>query len=288
MAALVRAVEQGSLSAAARSLGTTQPTVSKLLTALERQVGARLLERSSQRVSPTDEGRRLLETARRMLEDYDEVLADVRSVASTPRGRVRLAAPVALGECRLNAWMPSFLAQYPDVLLDVILEDRFVDLVGERIDLALRIGGTLPNDLVARPVGTWPRLLVASPGYLQRHGTPQHPADLAAHAYLRYAAAPDDTLALTSTEGTLTVPVRSRYRINSAVALRHSVEQGAGITLQPRWMVSDLLQDGRLVQVLPAWNGAAQVAHLIHAPRRRLPARVAVLLDYLLLRLASL
>lgn len=288
MKALVRTVELGSLSAAARALGTTQPTISKLLTDLEHQTHAKLLERSSARVLLTAEGERLVETARRMLEDYDEALVDLQGRRSTPKGTIRMAAPVALGQCWLNTRLPLFLDRYRDVDIEVMLEDRFVDPVEERIDLALRIGTELPPHLVAKPVGRWPRWLVASPEYLKRHGNLRQPGELIDHSYLRYAGGPHEEIELTGDEGTITVAVRSRYRINSALALLHSVEGGIGVAMQPSWMVADRIASGRLVRVLPQWHGPEQVAHLLYQPQRRQPVRVAVLLDFLLTELRGL
>ena len=140
MGAYVRAVELGSLSAAAREMATTQPTVSKLVAALEREVGARLLERSSQRVLPTEEGARFLASAKRMLEDYEEALNDVAGGLREPRGLVRISAPVALGELRLNRLMLQVLDRFPMLQIELLLEDRFVDPVEERVDLTVRIG----------------------------------------------------------------------------------------------------------------------------------------------------
>ena len=185
------AVELGSLSAAARELQTTQPTVSKLVAALEHTVGVRLLERSSARVLLTDEGARFLASARQLLEDYDEAVAELKQRMREPKGLVCISAPVALGELRLNRLMLQAMAQYPLLEIELVLEDRFVDPVEERIDLALRIGGALPPDLVARPLAVWPRHLVASPDYLQRKEAPNRPKDLPRHDYLRYAGSGD-------------------------------------------------------------------------------------------------
>lgn len=288
MRALLRTVELGSLSAAARSLGTTQPTVSKLLTHLEHQVGVKLLERSSARVVTTVEGERFLETARRVLEDCDEALAELQGLRADPAGLVRVAAPVALGQCWLNALIPGFLERYPRIELEVVLEDRFVDLVEERIDIALRIGGDLPPNLVALPAGRWPRQLVASKAYLRRQGTPRVPADLSRHSYLQYAGGSRDEVTLTGPRGPVTAPVNSRYRVNSAIALLDCVDAGLGISLQPSWMVAGRIQEGRLVHVLPQWSGPPQVAHVLFHPRRRQPARVTVLLDFLRVELEKL
>jgi DNA-binding transcriptional LysR family regulator len=281
MGAFVRAVELGSLSAAARELGTTQPTVSKLVAALEHAVGARLLERSSTRVQPTGEGARFLARAKELLEDYEDAVADLDARAPHPRGLVRLSAPVALGVLRLNALMLRALEGFTQLQVELLLEDRFVDPVAERIDLALRIGGPLPPDLVARRLAVWPRYAVASPAYVARCGEPSEPADLPGHAWLRYAGG-DDTVVLDGPAGRAALKVPTRYRVNSAVALLEAVQDGAGVALQPSWMVDALLQQGKLVRLLPQWTGPAQVAHLLSAPRRRQPPRVQVLADLLL------
>jgi len=280
MGAFVRAVELGSLSAAAREMATTQPTVSKLVAWLEREMGARLLERSSQRVVPTEEGSRLLVHAKRLIEDYEEALADVASGVREPRGLVRLSAPVALGELRLSALVLEILSALPQLEVELLLEDRFVDPVEERIDLTIRIGGVLPADLVARPLAVWPRYLVASPDYVRRKGRPRRPAELPAHDYLRYAAS-DDVLHLRSGDESAVLELASRYRVNSAIALLDAVQSGAGISLQPCWMVDEALRQGTLVRLLPRWTGPAQTAHVVHAPRRRLPARVQAVMNYL-------
>ncbi|MBE7369545.1 LysR family transcriptional regulator [Ramlibacter pallidus] len=280
MGAYVRAVELGSLSAAARELGTTQPTVSKLVAALERELGARLLERSTRRVLPTEEGARFLASARRLLEDYEEALDDIAGGVREPRGLVRLSAPVALGELRLNRLMLQVLAKLPRVQVELLLEDRFVDPVEERIDLMVRIGGTLPPDLVARQLAAWPRYFVAAPSYVRASGRPRRPQDLRDHAYLRYAGS-DEIVTLTGRKGSMTLELDSRYRVNSAIALLEAVQGGAGVALQPSWMVDALLRQGRLVRLLPQWTGPAQTAHLVHAPRRRLPARVQAVMEAL-------
>jgi DNA-binding transcriptional LysR family regulator len=278
MGAFVRAVELGSLSAVAREAATTQPTVSKLVAWLEREVGARLLERSSQRVLPTEEGSRFLAHAKRLVEDYEEALAEVASGVREPRGLVRVSAPVALGELRITGLMLEMLARLPQLQVELLLEDRFVDPVEERVDLTVRIGGQLPADLVARPLAVWPRYLVASPDYVRRQGRPRRPQDLAGHSYLRYADR-EEAVHLSGRDGSVALELASRYRVNSAIALLGAVHAGAGIALQPSWMVDDALRLGTLVRLLPRWTGVAQTAHIIHAPRRRLPMRVQAVMD---------
>lgn len=281
MNVFVRAVELGSLSAAARSLSTTQPTVSKLIAALEASLGVRLLERGAARVVPTDEGLRFLDSARRLLEDYEEAVADLDAGTRQPRGLVRISAPMALGELKLNALMLRVLAQYPELQIDLMLEDRFVDPVEERFDLTVRIGGALPPDLVARELAVWPRYIVASPEYVKRHGQPKALTDLAAHRFLRYPMWTDDTVTLTGPGGAVDVTLATRYRINHAVALLDAVRAGAGIAFQPCWMVKELLAQGALLRLLPQWGGPAQTAYLVYPRRRRQPMRVQLLMDAL-------
>ncbi|KQP49726.1 LysR family transcriptional regulator [Pseudorhodoferax sp. Leaf274] len=281
MQVFVRAAELGSLSAAARSLATTQPTVSKLIAALEASLGVRLLERGPARMVLTDEGLRFAESARRLLEDYEEAVTDLDQRTREPRGLVRIAAPVALGELKLHPLMLRALQQYPELQIDLMLEDRFVDPVEERFDLTVRIGGVLPPDLVARQLATWPRYIVASPAYVQRHGRPQALEDLARHAFLRYPGWTDDVVTLRSAEGPVELPITTRYRINHAAALLDAVRAGAGIAFQPCWMVKDLIARGELVRLLPQWSGPAQDAYLVYPRRRRQPMRVQVLQELL-------
>lgn len=289
MNVFVRSAELGTLSAAARSLSTTQPTVSKLIASLEASLGVRLLERGPARVVLTDEGLRFLESARRLLEDYEEAVADLGERARQPRGLVRISAPVALGELKLNPLMLRALQQYPELQVDLMLEDRFVDPVEERFDLTVRIGGALPRDLVARELATWPRYIVASPEYVRRHGRPRTLKDLASHRFLRYPLWVDDAVTLTGPDGTVDLPIDSRYRVNHAVALLNAVRDGAGIAFQPSWMVKDLIQRKLLLRLLPQWTGPSQTAHMVYPRRRRqLPVRVQVMMDLLTREIESL
>jgi len=288
MNAFVRVAELGSLSAAARSLATTQPTVSKLIAALEGSLDVRLLERSASRVMVTDEGLRFVESARRLLEDYEEAVADLNQGTREPRGLVRISAPMALGELKLNPLMLRSLQQYPELRIDLVLEDRFVDPVEERFDLTVRIGGALPPDLVARPLATWPRYIVASPDYIRRHGRPRRPTDLSRHQFLRYPNWTGDKVTLSGTDGTLDLPVVTRYSINHAVALLDAVREGAGIAFQPCWMVKDLLERRELVRLLPAWDGPSQTVHLMYPRHRRQAMRVQVMKDLLVREIQAL
>jgi len=278
--AFAHSVDSGSLSAAARTLGITQPTISKLVMQLEHELGVRLLRRNAAGLSTTEEGQRFYERAKRILEDYEEAVVDVRAGIQQPRGLLRVSAPVTLGQRHLNTMAIEFLKRYPDIQLELLLDDRFIDPQEARIDVSLRLGDALPQNLVGRHLATWPRVLVASPAYIAARGLPDTPMQLLNHDYLRYAAG-DDGLLLQGPDGLLTVPVQSRYRVNNAIALFDSVIIGAGISLQPTWMVAEQLTLGQLVRVLPSYTGPVQKAHLLYAPRRHQPLRVRVLVDFL-------
>lgn len=288
MSAFVRVADLGSLSAAARSLSTTQPTISKQIAALEASLGVRLLERGPSQVVLTDEGTRFVDSARRLLEDYDEAIAALDEGTRQPRGLVRISAPVALGELHLNALMLGALREFPELEIDLILDDRFVDPVEERFDLVVRIGGPLPLDLVARKLATWPRYIVASRDYLRRRGRPRHIEDLVRHPFLRYPIGINETVPLHGPGGHVDVPISTRYSLNHAVALLSSVRDGAGIAFQPSWMVSDLIARKELVRLLPQWTGPSQTAHIVYPQRLRQPMRVQVMLKKLSELIAAL
>ncbi|MYN03530.1 LysR family transcriptional regulator [Pseudoduganella sp. DS3] len=278
----VRAVELGSLSAVAREQHTTQSNISKIVAALEEDLGVRLLERSTASLSPTVPGRRFYERARGVLEEYADAVADVRGESAAASGLLRINAPVALGQFRLNGFVQEFLRQYPGIEVELILNDRMVDMVEEGVDIAVRLGGELPPNVVARRIGASPRLLVAAPSYLKAHGTPQAPQDLAAHEYIRFAwASSGDALELTDGTRSVTVATHGRYRVNNALAIRDTLAAGGGIGLCPEWLVQDLLAQRKLRRVLRDWQGSAQELHLLYPSRRYLPHRVRLMLDFL-------
>ncbi len=284
----VRAVELGSLSAVAREQLTTQSNISKIAAALEDDLGVRLLERSTASLSPTMPGRRFYERARGLLEEYADAVADVRGETAAASGLLRINAPVALGQFCLNGYVQDFLQQYPGMEVELILNDRMVDLVEEGVDIAVRLGSDLPPNVIARRVGASPRLLVAAPAYLKAHGTPQTPAQLAEHDYIRFAwSSTGDKLELSDGEQRVTVATHGRYRVNNALAIRDTLAAGGGIGLCPEWLVHDLLAQRKLRPVLRGWQGQEQELNLLYPSRRYLPHRVRLMLDYLQQRFAA-
>lgn len=280
MRTFVRTVELGSLSAAARELGTTQPTVSKLLAQLEQQLAVRLFERSTRGLAPTGQGQHFYRDAKLLVEQFDAAVSEVQGMTGKASGLLRINAPVALGQYRINAMVQQFLAAYPGIDVELILNDRFVDLVEEGVDVAFRLGGSLPPDAIGRHLASTPRMLVASPAYLDRRGAPAQPGDLARHDFVRFAWTPGAAVDLFRGGEEARVQTASRYRVNNALAIREALMLGSGVGLCPEWLVRDLLDSGELVRVLEDWSARPQELHLLYPSRRYQPLRARLFIDF--------
>ncbi|MBV8660120.1 MAG: LysR family transcriptional regulator [Burkholderiales bacterium] len=281
MQVFVRVVEMGSLSAVARDMQTTQPTVSKTIANLEAVVGARLLERSTTGLTVTIAGKRFYDRAKRVLDAYEEALADARGELEKPAGLVRISAPIGIGQVHLSAAIQQFLRAYPDIQVELMLNDRMVDLIEEGIDLAMRLSGHLPGNLVARKIGRSRRVLLASPAYLARHGTPQVIDDLARHNFVRYAGLQGDRISFNRAGEVVEVEVSGQFHVNNSLAVRECLETGFALGMAPMWLVDDLLQSGRLLQILPEWQGAPHDVHLLYPFGRFMPLRTRTLITFL-------
>lgn len=280
MRTFVRTLELGSLSAAARELGTTQPTVSKLLAQLEQHLAVRLFQRSTRGLSPTEQGRQFYLDAKLVLDGFDAAVGTVQGMGGQVSGLLRINAPVGLGQLRINAIVARFLAAHPSVDIELILDDRYIDMVAEGVDIAFRLGGPLPPDVTGRHLATIPRFLATSPAYLQQRGVPEQPADLAGHDVVRFALTPGTTIDLQRGSDAVRVPVRSRYRVNNALAIREALVLGSGIAICPDWLIHDLLASGELVQVLEGWAARHQDLYMLTPSRRYQPLRVKTFIDF--------
>ena len=289
MAVFATIVETRSITAAAAELGLSAPTVSKALARLEQRLGSRLLNRTSRRFALTDAGHALADRAARLLADAEAAQDALLAQSATPRGVVRLAAPMSFGLSGVAPILPDFLEQYPEVSVDIHLSDALVDVIGDGFDIALRIGELVDSSLRARRLAPMPSMLVASPAYLDRRGRPAHPADLANHdcfgyAYLRTR----DTWRFTSEAGeTVAVRPSGRLRANNGEATLPAVIAGLGIAAMPEFIVRLAVADGRLEPILPQWSGSRGSLFLITPPNGPRPARVQVLADFLVQRLSQ-
>ncbi|HVM98571.1 MAG TPA: LysR family transcriptional regulator [Caulobacteraceae bacterium] len=251
----VRVVETGSFSAAARDLRMGQPSVSKTVAALEARLGVRLLVRSSRQLHPTEAGEAFYERARRALAEADEAESAARGLGAGLAGRLRVCAPVTFGRLHIAPRLGEFLDAHPALRLELVMDDRRIDLMEENIDVALRLGDLSDSSLTARKLASTDRLVVASPAYLERKNAPRTPSELMAHeavVYSQQAVGDEWRLRQGSTEISVRAP--SRIAFSAAEGFREGLLAGLGLGIAPRWMVSPELAAGTLVPVLTDWT----------------------------------
>ena len=286
MHAFRRVVEQQSFGAAARSLQITGGAVSKLVAQLERNLGVRLLQRTTRSVSVTAEGQAFYRDAVRILGDVDAAAEAVSRGAATPAGRLRVSLPTSFALAWLAARLPAFVRAHPQIELDLALNDRYVDIVHEGFDCAIRIATQLPDStLVARRLGSVQRLLVAAPAYLELAPPLATPQDLGAHACLVYAQ--DGGPVEWPLQGAAPLRIDGFCRVNNSIMLRELLLAGMGLTLTPDFVVADLVAAGRLVEVLPAHRPAPLRVYGVSPQARQLSRRVGAFLDFVAGQMAS-
>lgn len=282
MQLFVRVAETGGFSAVAREAHTTQPTVSRTVAALEEHLGARLLNRSSRAVTLTDEGRQFYGFATRALEAVMEAEGSVGRRQSTPAGLLRLGAPVAFGRLHIAPHIGTFLQRYPEVEVELSMDDAFVDLIGHGLDLAVRVGDLGDPSLIARRIGTTRRVTVAASHYLDRHGVPDTPADLARHDCVVYTRlATGNRWHFVGPNGPIAIDVHGRFRADNSEAVREAVINGAGIAVIPIWMFGDEVRAGRVRIILEAFEPKPFPIHAVYSSRRQLSAKVRAMIDFL-------
>ena len=276
-------VAKGSFTRAAEALDTSPANVTRYINELEAHLATRLLNRSSRRLSLTEAGEALYERARAILDEVAETEAIVSSAALSPRGRLRINAPLSFGILHLAPLWPCFLARHPEIELDVDLVDRVVDLVDEGYDLAIRISRTGSQALVARRLAASRNIVCAAPAYIVRRGAPAVPADLLAHDCIGYSgAATSDEWHLADEAGRPhTVKVPCVLHSNNGDTARAAALAGLGIIWQPTFLIGDDLRQGRLVPLLPGYRMADIDVLAVYPSRRYLGAKVRVMIDFL-------
>jgi DNA-binding transcriptional LysR family regulator len=288
MAVFAKVVESASFAAAARHFGMSPAMVSKHVQALEERLGARLLNRTTRRVGATEVGQDYYERARHILAELEEAEGAAADLQTIPRGRLRVTAPVSFGTHQLAPAIADYLAAYPDVSIDLSLDDPYVDLLERRFDVALRLGQLPDSSLIARKLYSLKTVLCASPAYLEKNGTPQKPSDLAAHNCLIYTyAAPQNVWNFVDQSGKEEgVRVTGRFQATGGDALRALALKDAGIILMLDYVVVDDLKAGRLIRLLPDYATPETPVHAVYPHSRFLSAKTRTFIDFLASRCA--
>ncbi|MGO4667174.1 LysR substrate-binding domain-containing protein [Bosea sp. 2YAB26] len=285
MRAFVRVVEAGTFTRAADLLDIPKPTVTKQIQQLESHLHAKLLNRTTRRVTVTMDGAAYYERALRVLNEIDELDGSMASSQARPSGRLRVdvSAPLAMRVIIPN--LPEFHARYPDIQLDLGLSDRPADLLAENLDCAVRAGELTDQSLIARRIGEMYLVTCASPSYVQRHGEPQHPTDLEGDHFIvgyRYAGT-SRTAPFTYADGKESHEIRGRFvvSLNEGAGYVAAALAGLGIVQAPTFMVQEDIAAGRLVPLLTNWCSTPKPLHIVYPPNRHLSNKVRVFVDWL-------
>ena len=276
----VRAAETGSFSEVARERNVGQPTISKQVAALEERLSVQLLARTTRSVSLTEAGARYYEAVKDSLEGFEA--AEVAARGGSLAGRLRVGCAVAFGAVQIIPRLPGFLAHHPDLSVDLIVSDAFIDPVEAGVDMAVRVGELKDSAMLARRVGTTRRVTVAAPRYLERRGRPAAPGDLEAHDCVLFTRSQLGATWPFVTRGKPNpVEVTARFTADASPGVLEGVLSGLGIGLLPLWLAGPALKEGRLVRLLEAHEPPSLPIHLVSPQRRYTPPKVRALADYL-------
>ena len=282
MSVFRRVAETGSFSEVAREMTLSQPSVSKHVAALEKHLNVKLLSRSTRQLNLTDAGKLYYNQCTHILDELIETESIMRNQQSRPTGTLRINTPVTFGELDIVPHVWSFLANYPELNIELIMDDHYVDLVKEGVDMAVRVGPMTDSSLIARKIGDSPRVTVASPDYLAEHGEPKTLQDLKSHSCIVY------TLLTTRNEwhfmgpkGKETVRVNGRFSVNNPRSIRQAVLAGQGIAVTPTWLIGDALKKGQVKVILNEYVPTPLDIHAVYPERHFVPAKVRYFIDYL-------
>jgi len=278
-------VSEGSYAEAGRKLGTTRSSVSKAVTELETILGARLLDRTTRRVNPTEAGLAYHERCIDILARVEETEQQVSQLHEEPRGVLKLNAPMSFGALHLGDAVADFMEAYPDLKIEMTLNDRFVDPIEDGFDITIRIAKLQDSSLIARKLAPARRVLVASPQYLSRYQEPQRPAELSGHRCLNFGhTAPMQKWMLVSNGKAVAVPISSVLCSNNGDVLRLAAIRGQGITVLPTFIVGADVLAGRLAVILPSFPPTDLDIFALYAPHKHLATKVRAFIDFLVER----
>ncbi len=283
MELFVRIVETGSFSAVAREMDTTQPTVSKQLSGLEHKLKTRLLNRSTRQLSLTEAGSEYYEACKRILDQVHEAEGNVGRLQGLLAGLLKVNTSIALGQMYVGPLTLKFQKLHPGMEIDLSLVDRFVDVVEEGVDVAIRVGRLNDSSLVARRLGKTRRVAVATPAYLRKHGTPRTPAELANHNCLLYAylSTGNEWMFQGPDGNEIRVKVSGNFRANNGEAIRQAVLADLGIAVAPEWIALNDLESGAIKSILTNYAPTLMDIHAVYPSGRHLSAKVRAYVDFL-------
>jgi len=289
IAVFVQVVDAGSFTAAAEKLGLSKSVVSKYVTRLEERLGARLLNRTTRRLSLTEVGHAFYTRSLQGLREIEEAEAEVSKLQSAPRGVLRLNAPMSFGIMHVAPALSGFLAQYPELSVDMSLDDRRVDLIEEGFDLAIRIGELPDSSLVARRLGPCRHVVCGSPDYFKKHGEPKTLEDLSNHNAIiyKYQDTPKEWHFVAPNKNIIRVAVSGNIQINNSLGLREALLQGAGITLTPTFVAGQDIKTGKLKAVLTDHKVMEVSIYAVYPQRRHLSPKVKAFVEYMTKRISS-
>jgi len=285
MNVLTKVVSSGGFAEAARRLGVTRSAISKAITQLEQELGVRLLDRTTRRVTPTEAGLAYYERCLAILAQISETEAQISRLHDEPKGVLKVNGPMSFGTLYLGSAIADFMDRYRDLKVELTLSDRMIDPLEEGVDVTVRIGAMVDSSLIARRISTARVLLVASPEYVARNGMPKTPADLAGHKCLHYGHSTTvPRWQLTDNGASISVPVAACLSSNNGDTLRDAALKGIGIARLPSFIVGSDIAAGRLNVMLPDFPPQDVTIHALYAPNRFLAAKSRVFIDFLVER----
>jgi DNA-binding transcriptional LysR family regulator len=281
MSVFVRVADLGSFAAAAKELRLSPTMIGKHMRHLEARLGSRLINRSTRRQNLTELGRDYLDHCRRLLEEAEAGDALAEEALQAPRGRLRVAASIAFGAHSLVPVIVRYMKRYPEVTVELMLNDRMVDLLEEGIDVAIRVGPLADSTLMSRSLSPYETVVCASPDYLAGRGTPEHPNDLADHECLNF---PDwvegQRWRFVGPEGEVQVNVKSRFQINNGFGIRYAALAGAGIVMQRAELAAEDIAAGRLQPLLSDYKTPSRARHLVWLQNRKMTPKLRAFIDF--------
>ncbi|MEJ5862398.1 LysR family transcriptional regulator [Pseudomonas farsensis] len=287
MRVFVSVVDLGSQSAAADHLGLSRPVVSRYLAELEDWVGARLMQRTTRKLSLTAAGQETLPRCRQMLALAGDLQDAVRQPDDAPRGELRISVSTSFGQAQLVDALAAYIKRYPGVKVELQMLDRTVNLVDERIDLAIRTSSDIDPSLIARRLSVCRSVICASPAYLSEHGTPQQVADLALHNCLTHAYFGHNLWHFEVQSVEIAVPVQGNISANEAMTLQRAALAGVGIAMLPSYQAASAIRSGELVRLLPGARPRELTLSAVYTSRKHMPASLRSMVDFLVERFAG-